>query len=102
MEVYSRAESVGVRNRLDLARQALPRVIIISNMIITILIMTSMNIIVKISIHDIIGYIIIIHNVGPCLMMGGPPPEQLPFLFNTAAPPKFAAQLQSYRPLESI
>ena len=31
-------------------------------------------------------------------MIGAPPPprpEQLPFLFNTAAPPKFAAQLKS-------
>ena len=35
-------------------------------------------------------------NVGPCLMIGGPPPgEQLPFLFNTAASPKFDAQLKS-------
>ena len=41
-------------------------------------------------------------NVAPCLMMGGPPPEQLPFLFNTAASPKFAAQLKSYETLESI
>ena len=42
-------------------------------------------------------------NVAPLLMMGGPPPpEQLPFLINAAASPKFAAQLKSYGPLESI
>ena len=36
-------------------------------------------------------------------MMGGPPPpEQLPFLINTAASPKFAEQLKSYETLESI
>ena len=40
--------------------------------------------------------------VAPCLMIGGPPPEQLVFLINTAATPKFAAQLKSYGPLESI
>ena len=43
-----------------------------------------------------------ISNVAPFLMMGPPPPEQLPFLFNTAASPKFAAQLKSYETLESI
>ena len=38
-------------------------------------------------------------NVGPCLMIGGPPPpEQLVFLFNPAAPPKFAAQLNHMGP----
>ena len=41
-------------------------------------------------------------NVAPLLMMGSPPPEQLPFLFNTAASPKFAAQLKSYGSLETI
>ena len=42
-------------------------------------------------------------NVAPLLMMGGPPPpEQLPFLINAAASPKFAAQLKSYGTLESI
>ena len=35
-------------------------------------------------------------------MMGAHPPEQLPFLFNTAASPKFAAQLKSYETLESM
>ena len=35
-------------------------------------------------------------------MMRGPPPEQLPFLINAAASPKFAAQLKSYGTLESI
>ena len=43
------------------------------------------------------------YNVAPFLMMGGlPPPEQLPFLINAAASPKFAAQLKSYGTLESI
>ena len=47
-----------------------------------------------------------VNNVAPLLMMGGPPPpsppEQLPFLINAAASPKFAAQLKSYGTLESI
>ena len=41
-------------------------------------------------------------NVSPSLILGGPPPEQLPFLFNISAPPKFAAQLKSIKPGISV
>ena len=34
-------------------------------------------------------------NVASCLVIGGPSPEQLVFLFNGAACPKFATQLKS-------